>query len=83
VFWDEGQAAYERVVGRKGGVVADLIPSAAWIDVAKVVWYGVNGVLWQWLMVGSKGANGGILVNAALAYQSTSNIGNAPEIVEL
>lgn len=85
VFWDDGQAAYERVMGRqKTGVLRDCLPSTAWLDSLKVLWYGVKGVLWQHLMVGSKGANGGLLVNAALvSWASAEVIGNTVEVVYL
>lgn len=84
VFWDEGQKAYERLMGRtKGGILADFLPSSAWVDAGKVVWYGIKGILWQYLMVGSRGANGGLLINAALVYQSTTRLGNPVEIVDL
>ncbi len=84
VFWDEGQAAYERLMDRrKGGVVLDLLPSMAWWDAGKVIWHGVIGFFWQRLMVGPSGGNGGLLVNAAIVYQSTTDVGNPVEIVEL
>lgn len=84
VFWDEGQAAYERLMDRKrGGMIADFWPSYAWLDAAYVVYYGFKGILWQRLMVGPKGGNGGLMVNAALVYQSTTDLGNNPEVVEL
>ena len=84
VFWDEGQKAYERLMaGHKAGIFADVFPSYAWLDSLKVLWYGVKGCIWQRLMVGPSGGNGGILVNAALVYQSTTDIGNPVEIVEL
>jgi hypothetical protein len=84
VFWDEGQAAYERLMARKrGGLLLDLVPSLAWIDAAKVLWYGVKGILWQRLMVGPSGAKGGLLVNASIVYQSTTDVGNPVEVVEL
>jgi hypothetical protein len=84
VFWDEGQAAYERLMARKrGGLLLDLVPSLAWIDAAKVLWYGVKGILWQRLMVGPSGAKGGSLVNASIVYQSTTDVGNPVEVVEL
>ncbi|TVY48820.1 putative rhamnogalacturonate lyase C [Lachnellula occidentalis] len=84
VFWDEGQLAYERLRGRKkGGVVLDILPSYAWLDAIKLLWYGVKGILWQRLMVGPAGGNGGLLVNAAVVYQSTTDVGNPVEIVEL
>lgn len=83
VWWDDGQAAYERLIGRDGGIVNDLIPSPAWIDAVRVIWYGVRGILWQYLMAGPRGGNGGILVNSALVYQSSLELRNRPEIVEL
>ena len=84
VFWDEGQQAYERLMAKtKAGVVRDLFPSSTWLDAIKVLWYGIKGVLWQRLMVGQAGGNGSLLVNAALVYQSTTDIGNPVQIVEL
>jgi len=84
VFWDEGQAAYERLMSRsKGGVLRDLLPSMAWLDAVKVIWHGVRGVLWQRLMVGLAGGKGGLLVNAALVWRTTTEIGNPVEVVDL
>jgi hypothetical protein len=85
VFWDKGQAAYERLMTRRngGGVLLDLVPSLAWVDAVKVLWYGFKGVLWQRLMVGPSGAKGGLLVNASIVYQSTTDVGNPVEVVEL
>ena len=83
VFWDNGQRAYERLMARKGGVISDIMPSMAWVDAVKVVWYGIKGFLWQRLMVGPSGGNGGLLVNAAVVYQSTTDVGNPVEVIEI
>ena len=84
VFWDKGQAAYEKLMDRKnGGILRDILPSRAWMDALRVVWYGVKGFLWQRLMVGSTGTKGGLLVNASIVYQSTTDVGNKAQIVEL
>ena len=84
MFWDEGQAAYERLMERKkGGIIADVLPSLAWWDSLMVLYYGIKGILWQRLMVGPRGGNGGLMINAALVYQSTVDLGNSPEVVEL
>jgi len=84
VFWDEGQRAYERLMGRKkGGILLDVIPNMGWIDAVKVVWYGIKGFLWQRLMVGPAGGNGGMMINAAVVYQSTTDVGNPVEVIEL
>jgi hypothetical protein len=83
-FWDQGQRAYERLMGsKKGGIILDVIPSMAWIDALQVVWYGIKGFLWQRLMVGPSGGNGGMMINAAVVYQSTTDVGNPVEVVEL
>jgi hypothetical protein len=68
---------------KQGGIVLDFIPSSAWLDAMRVVWYGVKGILWQRLMVGPGGGNGGIMINAAIVYQSTTDVGNPVEIVEI
>lgn len=69
---------------KKKGVIIDLLPSLVWLDALKVIWYGVRGILWQHLMVGSRGANGGLLVNASLVSWKTADIiENCAEVVEL
>jgi len=68
---------------KKGGIILDVIPSMAWIDALLVVWYGIKGFLWQRLMVGPSGGNGGMMINAAVVYQSTTDVGNPVEVVEL
>ena len=84
MFWDEGQRSYERLMAaKKGGILGDIIPSMAWIDAFKVLFYGFTGIFWDRLMVGPGGGNGGLMVNAALVYQSTTDVGNPVEIVEL
>jgi hypothetical protein len=82
VFWDEGQRAYERLLARPHrGVITDLVPSKAWVDALSVVWYGIRGILWQRLMVGREGARGSLLLNAAVVYQSTMDVGNEAQVV--
>ena len=84
VFWDEGQAAFERIMNKTGyGVLKDFVPSSAWVDAVKVIFYGVRGILWDRLMVGPGGSNGCLMVNAAIVWQSTTEVGNSPEVVEL
>jgi hypothetical protein len=84
IFWDDGQAAYEKVMEKTGyGVFSDAIPSGAWVNSFKVLFYGVRGILWDRLMVGPSGSNGCLLVNAAIVWQSTTDVGNVPEVVEL
>jgi len=84
IFWDDSQASYEQVMSKTGnGVLKDFIPSSAWVDAIKVLFYGIRGILWDLLMVGPGGSNGCLMVNAAIVWQSTTAIGNPPEIIDL
>lgn len=81
-FWDETQQVYERICARKNaGVIADVLDLSAWIDVGWLVRYGVRGVLWSRVWGG--GGSGTILVNASLAYRSTGELRNRPQVVEI
>ena len=71
------------MAGKRGGILRDMIPTTAWVDAVKVILFGVRGILWDRLMVGPNGGNGGLLINAALVWQSTTDIGNPVEVVEL
>lgn len=71
------------MAGQLRGILGDIIPSMAWVDAVRVLFYGVRGILWDRLMVGPGGGNGGLMVNAALVWQSTTDVGNPVEIVEL
>lgn len=84
LFWDDTQSAYEDAMAKTGsGILSDAIPSAAWMDAVKVLFYGVRGILWDRLMVGPAGANGCLLVNPAIAWQSTTEVGNKATVVEI
>lgn len=47
---------------------------AAWKDALGVIWYGVNSVLWKWIMEGPGSNNGGLFVNAAVMYGNTGRL---------
>ncbi|KAI9818684.1 MAG: hypothetical protein M1832_004159 [Thelocarpon impressellum] len=81
VFWDEGQKAYERVCAVERGPVVALLDPWVWLDVLRVVWYGGKGFLWNRVWGGS--SSGGVLVNAALAYQNTGRLGNPVQVVDV
>lgn len=83
VWWDQGQASYERVLSRKGGIISDFFAVFQWIDGMRVIWHGVRGILWQKLMVRRTGNSGGLLVNAAMVYETSTDIGNPAEVVDL
>ncbi|KAI4159413.1 MAG: hypothetical protein L6R39_000391 [Caloplaca ligustica] len=82
VFWDEGQKAYERVCARdRVGLLRDLVDTSAWLDTARVVWYGVQGVLWTQVWGGTGTST--LMINASLTYRSTGELVNAPQIVNV
>src|SRR3954462_2042689 len=76
VYFDECQRAYESLMTRTGkGFIYDLFPSKAWLDAVKVVWYGINSIVWKWVMLGPGTNNGGLMVNAAVMYGNTGKLG--------
>ena len=82
VFWDEGQKAYERVCARGDtGILKDMIDVVAWIDVVRVIYHGVLGILWSQVWGGD--GSGGVMVNAALAYRDSGRLGNKPQIIDI
>ena len=81
VWWDGAQKAYERIKERRQSLLCglDFIDVRKWLDAAKMLWCGVLGVLWSRIWGGE--GTGGILVNAALMYNNTGRLGNAPTVV--
>ncbi|TKA66634.1 hypothetical protein B0A49_04779, partial [Cryomyces minteri] len=70
LWWDEGQQAYERAMGGEGGGGAGkLLDGWAWVECAKVVYYGVVGLVWNRVWGGD--GRPGVLVNASLMYNNS------------
>ncbi|KAL8706301.1 MAG: hypothetical protein Q9201_000620 [Fulgogasparrea decipioides] len=81
-FWDEGQRAYERVCGReKAGLLTDLFDVFAWLDVVRVAWHGIKGVVWHRIWQGDE--KGTLMINVSLTYRSTGELRNPPQIVDI
>lgn len=85
VFFDEAQRAFEKLMARpKRGLLLDLlVPHAGWLDAFKVLLYGVNAVLFKWVMLGPGPNNGSLMVNAAQMYRNTGKMGNTIQVVDL
>ena len=82
VWWDKCQKAYERVCSRgERGVLSDLFDISMWTDLLRMLLFGSQGVVWSRLWGGDEG--GSIMVNAALANESTGKLGNPPQIVDI
>ncbi|KAI9044168.1 metallophosphatase domain-containing protein [Aspergillus affinis] len=94
VFWDEGQRAWERLcLARRRrarysrfsslfGFLRDLFDVSAWVDAARVLGYGVLGIVWAKVWGGEE-MGCGWLVNAACMYGDSGRLGNRPQVVEL
>ena len=86
VMWDRGQKAYETLQGRrkrKGlvGKMVDIGRIWVWMEALRVVWYGIQRVLW--MRVWGGGENGTVLVNASLTMGTSNNLGNEPQVVDI
>ncbi|KAJ5101319.1 hypothetical protein NUU61_003541 [Penicillium alfredii] len=87
VFWDEAQRAWERLCTARRpraqysrlaslpGFLRDLFDLPGWLDVARVVAYGVLGVVWARIW-GGENRSGGWMVNAACMYRASGRLGN-------
>ncbi|MCJ1370957.1 hypothetical protein MMC20_002171 [Loxospora ochrophaea] len=82
LFWDETQKAYERVGARRDrGIIMDLISVRGWLDIWRVAYHGILGILWT--RVWGADSGGCIMINAALTYRSTGKLGNLPQVVDV
>ncbi|KAK0621582.1 Metallo-dependent phosphatase-like protein [Bombardia bombarda] len=85
IYFDECQRAYESVMARpKRGLIYDVVSSAAWMDAFRILWHGLNSIVWKWVMLGPGSNNGGLMVNAAVVYGNTGKLRRNPvTVVEL
>ncbi len=82
VFWDEAQKAYERVCARERfGLFRDFLDPFAWLDTARVAYYGMIGVIWSQVWGGT--GTGTLMINASLTYRSTGKLGNTAQVVDI
>ncbi|CAJ2512347.1 Uu.00g053620.m01.CDS01 [Anthostomella pinea] len=74
VFWDDCQKSYEKVMSRrKRGPIWDVLPNRGWIDVFKVLFHGVMGILWQWFWLGGV-SSGSVMINAAVQHGNSGEL---------
>lgn len=94
VYWDEAQKAWERICasrrvraryGRLGSLLGpfrDLFDLSGWVDAARVLVYGVLGVVWKQVW-GGENPGCSWLVNAACMVGNSGRLGNRPQVVVL
>ncbi|KAI9841088.1 MAG: hypothetical protein M1837_000992 [Sclerophora amabilis] len=73
---------WRNILGVVRTFVTDAVDIPGWTDGFRIVWYGVTGVLWSRVW-GGAGNRGGLMINAALSYQSTGKLGNPVQVVEI
>lgn len=87
VYFDDFQAAYERLLSRPppaGPLREILIPNAKWLDLADLLYLGIESVLWKWLMAGPGfDSDAGLMVNAAQVYRTTGKVKSRATVVDL
>ena len=82
VFWDDTQRVYEKSCSREAkGVIRDMVAVVAWLDVMRLAMYGVLSILWSRVWGGDGG--GTVMINAALMYRSTGELGNPAQTVDI
>jgi hypothetical protein len=64
------------------GFLRDLFDVHGWLDAARVIAYGVLGVVWAKVW-GGENRGCGWMVNAACMYRNTGRLGNKPQVVVL
>jgi len=83
VFWDDEQRMYEKIKGREGRRVfwGGSLGVGWWMDVLKLMVYGVSGVLWTRVW-GAEG-EGTVMINAAVVEWSTGKIKYKAQVVDI
>ena len=90
VWWDKAQKAFEEVREMAYGSGKEPYSQPMFLEVLNlklflkgmtVLWEDIRGVLWNRLWKGAR--QGGVMVNAALTYQTSDKLGNKPWVVDL
>lgn len=85
VFFDECQSAYELFMSTQPrGPILDWIPNRDWILAIKVIYYGLNAILFKYLMLGPGSNNASLMLNAGCMYGNTGKLmKKAIQVVEI
>jgi predicted phosphohydrolase len=82
VRWDDSQRSVENALRRPDGFVRGIIDPRSWLDVARVMFYGISSVLWERIWGGSS-PQSTVMVLASLMYCNTGHLGNRPQVVDI
>ena len=90
VWWDKAQKSFEDVREMAYGsgktpydqpILIELLDLKLYLKGLTVLWEDVKGILWNRLWKGPR--KGGVMVNAALTFQTSDKLGNKPHVVDL
>lgn len=83
IFWDNGQKTFERLCDRdsRGFFNQLFMTGSRWLDLMKLIWYGVLGILWSRVWGGDNG--GSVMINASLTYRNSGKLLNLPQVVDI
>ena len=65
------------------GPILEMLPNRLWIDFVKVLYLGLESVLWKWLMDGPRSNNGSLMVNAAQVQDRSGKVKNRAVVVDI
>ncbi|KAJ9148902.1 Calcineurin-like phosphoesterase [Pleurostoma richardsiae] len=85
-YFDDCQRTYEALMARPArGLIRDLLlPNAGWLGALWVVYYGLVGISWKWLMAGPSANNASLFVNAACMHGNTGRLRKGKvEVIDL
>lgn len=83
VYFDECQRAYEMFMSATPrGPILDFFPNRDWMIAVRVIWHGLNAVLFKYLMLGPGPNNASLMVNAGCIKGNTGKLRkNAAQVV--
>ncbi|KAI9732624.1 MAG: hypothetical protein M1834_003960 [Cirrosporium novae-zelandiae] len=80
-FWDDFQWQYENVCSAPHGGLRELFSPTQWFGLARVIYYGIGGILWNRVWRGD--SHGSVFINASNAYRSSGKVGNKPQVIDI
>ncbi|CAN8102146.1 unnamed protein product [Discula destructiva] len=75
IYFDQCQRLYETYCFKTPrGPIFDFVPNRDWLDIVKVLYSGLNAILFKYLMLGPGSNNASLMVNAACVYGNTGRL---------
>lgn len=82
IRYDGAQKAYESGMSAKSrGLIQEVFDLSSWVALARVIFYGSTGILWNQVWGGEPRST--TMINAALMYNNTGKLGNRVQVVDV